>query len=141
MTTIIVTPEDAKYALDEGTVISVQGTDPQDGSLVTIAGDWRSMSEYLAAIIEDGHAHHCEVENWQILGRIPLRRARVEIRNDQPSRQALTRYLPANYWVAGGNERTGHWIIEGHDNAGWTLDGYVVPRLASGLIIAEEVSA
>jgi hypothetical protein len=31
-------------------------------------------------------------------------------------------------------------LIEGEDNAGWTLDGYVIPRLASGLIFAKEVS-
>jgi len=28
--------------------------------------------------------------------------------------------------------------IEGKDNAGWTLDDYVIPRLASGLYFAEE---
>jgi hypothetical protein len=30
-------------------------------------------------------------------------------------------------------------IIEGVDDAGWTLDGYVIPRLATALIIATEV--
>jgi hypothetical protein len=28
--------------------------------------------------------------------------------------------------------------IEGYDRAGWTLDDYVIPRLASGLICAKE---
>ena len=28
--------------------------------------------------------------------------------------------------------------IEGYDRAGWTLDDYVIPRLASGLIFAKE---
>lgn len=28
--------------------------------------------------------------------------------------------------------------IEGYDRAGWTLEGYVIPRLASGLICAKE---
>ena len=27
-------------------------------------------------------------------------------------------------------------IIEGEDNAGWTMEGYVIPRLASGMIYA-----
>ena len=30
-------------------------------------------------------------------------------------------------------------VVFGHDNAGWTLDGYVIPRLASGMIFAQEV--
>ena len=51
-------------------------------------------------------------------------------------------YLPANFVAhiindSGGNERV---LIEGYDRAGWTLDGYVIPRLASGLIAAKEVS-
>jgi hypothetical protein len=32
-------------------------------------------------------------------------------------------------------------IIAGTDYAGWTLDGYVLPRLASGLMFGEEVTA
>ncbi len=28
--------------------------------------------------------------------------------------------------------------IEGEDSGSWTLDGYVIPRLASGLIFARE---
>ena len=30
-------------------------------------------------------------------------------------------------------------VIVGYDQQGWTLDGYVIPRLASGLIFATEV--
>ena len=29
--------------------------------------------------------------------------------------------------------------ISGHDSAGWTLDGYVIPRLQSGMISAVEI--
>jgi hypothetical protein len=32
-------------------------------------------------------------------------------------------------------------IIGGKDEAGWTLDGYVIPRLASGLLAAQEIPA
>lgn len=70
------------------------------------------------------------------------------------SRFALTRgplrtiraYLPDNYAAAAlepdalgssGPEV----LISGEDVAGWTLDGYVIPRLASGLYFAREVSA
>ncbi len=54
-------------------------------------------------------------------------------------------YLPSNYRVVGtcpdpndDNGRDGT-VIEGTDNAGWTLDGYVLPRLASGLYFGREV--
>ena len=48
-------------------------------------------------------------------------------------------YLPGNY---GARITTDDHdiLIEGYDRAGWTLDGYVIPRLASGLIVAKEVS-
>lgn len=46
-------------------------------------------------------------------------------------------YLPANYTV---RARTPEGcVIGGTDNAGWTLDGYVLPRLASGLLFGEEL--
>jgi hypothetical protein len=31
-------------------------------------------------------------------------------------------------------------LIAGRDVAGWTLDDYVIPRLASGMYYAEEVA-
>jgi hypothetical protein len=46
-------------------------------------------------------------------------------------------YLPANYLA---HQTAEHGIIIiGADSAGWTMDGYVIPRLASGLIIAREL--
>lgn len=51
--------------------------------------------------------------------------------------EVVARYLPANYRVTGVD---GEWTyIAGHDDAGWTLDDYVIPRLASGLYFAEEI--
>jgi hypothetical protein len=55
-------------------------------------------------------------------------------------------YLPRNYRVIhdtllidpDGSSRNVV-VIEGQDDAGWTLDGYVIPRLASGLISATEI--
>jgi hypothetical protein len=52
----------------------------------------------------------------------------------------LEAYLPANYRLIGGDAESG-WIIEGEDDAGWTLDEYVIPRLASGLLACVEVTA
>lgn len=54
----------------------------------------------------------------------------------QPGIETARRYMPANYDVA---ELDGRLVIGGKDVAGWTLDGYVIPRLASGLYFAEEV--
>jgi hypothetical protein len=47
-------------------------------------------------------------------------------------------YLPDNYTVS-PNASGGATII-GQDVAGWTLDGYVIPRLASGLHVATETT-
>ena len=44
--------------------------------------------------------------------------------------------MPSNYKATQTEDGT-IWI-SGHDSAGWTLDGYVIPRLASGLIFAKE---
>lgn len=63
------------------------------------------------------------------------------------SRRQVEQYLPDNYSVI--HEEEG-WqqidgrvrkvqIIGGEDVAGWTLDAYVIPRLASGLIQCEEI--
>lgn len=51
--------------------------------------------------------------------------------------EAVARYLPRNYTLRHVGD---HLLITGIDNAGWTLDGYVIPRLASGLYFAEEVT-
>lgn len=49
----------------------------------------------------------------------------------------IRRYLPENYkaftWAC-------NVVIEGQDVSGWTLDGYVIPRLASGNYSARELS-
>ncbi|KPL26820.1 MAG: hypothetical protein AMJ72_12295 [Acidithiobacillales bacterium SM1_46] len=51
----------------------------------------------------------------------------------------VAQYLPNNYKVIGRTcDNTGT-IIVGVDNAGWTMDDYVIPRLGSGMIYCEEV--
>ena len=45
-------------------------------------------------------------------------------------------YLPSNYTADSDGKSV---FIHGIDVAGWTLDGYVIPRLASGLYFAREV--
>lgn len=51
----------------------------------------------------------------------------------------VAQYLPGNYVVV-GYINDSDVLIRGEDEAGWTLDGYVIPRLASGLYSCEEVS-
>jgi len=55
--------------------------------------------------------------------------------------KTVAAYLPANYRVATDEhfgELEGIVIIEGEDEAGWTLDDYIIPRLASGLMTCVE---
>ena len=51
--------------------------------------------------------------------------------------EQVQRYLPSNYQAVELRDET--IVIVGRDSAGWGLDSYVIPRLASGLIIATEV--
>lgn len=68
------------------------------------------------------------------------------------SRREAEAYLPDNYRVVHETtdpdplaRRTASvasapmFVIEGRDSHGWTLDGYVAPRYASGLIWVEEI--
>jgi hypothetical protein len=57
------------------------------------------------------------------------------------SLELVQRYLPSNYsameYVAPDGEEMIQ--IRGRDDAGWTMDEYVIPRLASADIYAREV--
>lgn len=65
------------------------------------------------------------------------------IYSDSPQ---IPAYMPGNYEVImQGIEWTEDdrfsrvSVIAGRDNAGWTLDGYVLPRLASGMYYGKEI--
>jgi hypothetical protein len=53
------------------------------------------------------------------------------------SAETVAAYLPSNYRVVWSDDESV--TIEGEDVAGWTLDDYVLPRLASGLMFGTEV--
>lgn len=56
---------------------------------------------------------------------------------------AVAQYLPSNYECTQLLDETGEpgaVLIHGYDAFGWGLHTYVLPRLASGLIRAYEVS-
>jgi hypothetical protein len=53
-------------------------------------------------------------------------------------------YLPSNYQTVGvGRDgQTGDFLVtvEGKDDHGWTAEGYVIPRLATGLHTAQIIN-
>jgi hypothetical protein len=52
-------------------------------------------------------------------------------------KEEVANYLPDNYSVVSVPDGL---LIVGVDVAGWTMDDYVIPRLASGLLWAEELT-
>lgn len=62
-----------------------------------------------------------------------MRRTAI-VTSPDSSLDTIEAYLPGNYTA----REVTLIVIEGEDNAGWTLDGYVIPRLASGLHAAIE---
>ena len=56
--------------------------------------------------------------------------------------EVVARYLPSNYSVIATLEDgdVDTVLIGGEDSAGWGLDTYVLPRLASGLLFGKEVT-
>lgn len=52
-----------------------------------------------------------------------------------PTWDTIASYLPRNYAIA--YETDDAFIVSGRDDAGWTAEEYVIPRLASGLHVAQ----
>ena len=52
--------------------------------------------------------------------------------------ETIKAYLPANYEFEKVVDEG--IIISGEDNCGWTMDEYVLPRLASGLHFGKEIT-
>jgi hypothetical protein len=73
----------------------------------------------------------------------PMRYALINANAGQADQIAA--YMPSNYTVLGRTPISAsnvvQYLIGGHDNAGWTLDGYVLPRLASGMYYGIEIAA
>ena len=64
---------------------------------------------------------------------------RAEIRGLNITAKEVTAYLPSNYRVESENRVDGIVIISGEDSRGWTLQDYVLPRLASGNLFGREL--
>jgi hypothetical protein len=73
----------------------------------------------------------------------PMRYALISANAGQTDQIAA--YMPGNYAVLGrtpiGASNTVQVLIGGRDASGWTLDGYVLPRLASGMYYGTEIGA
>lgn len=65
------------------------------------------------------------------------RYALVHPRHNGIDPELVARYLPSNYRVVWSGEEGV--VVAGRDDHGWTLHGYVIPRLGSGLFRAEEI--
>ncbi len=54
----------------------------------------------------------------------------------------IAQYLPKNYRVASTDDSDGSLstLVVGTDDHGWTLDGYVLPRLGSALLAGEDIT-
>lgn len=138
MSLITFTPDNIEYARPYGEGFEVVGLDTrtQDRVVVLLAADvFRILTGRarrgadLAAAVNDPR---------QVRDRVPLRVAKVARNNNgRPDPETVAAYLPGNYHLA--KSEPGEILIAGYDNAGWTLDGYVIPRLASGMIYAREV--
>ena len=73
--------------------------------------------------------------DWRV---VQIRKAIIRGGLGSTDKEGIENYLPRNYKVFMGDDGL---FIEGYDDHGWTLDGYIIPRLASGLICAEEVKS
>lgn len=130
---LTVTEQDLMSARDANTGSHITGT-AGNGDRVTF---WASNAKaaQLWSRISDGKVSYL-VPDAVIKQTVKARNARI--------RKGLTvtagiagNYLPGNYSVIGEDEQ--YVYIRGADNAGWSLDDYVIPRLASGLIFCEEI--
>lgn len=54
--------------------------------------------------------------------------------------ETVQSYLPSNYSAFQAVPQAPI-MIEGRDSHGWTLEGYVIPRLQTALIVVEEVQS
>lgn len=134
---VLVTRRDLENVRDEGSVFVFTGTDSETGDKLSFGVDHRPAQGLSDAVYQDEEVV-AEVESWQVLSRVPLRKARIRRSPiGGPTRETAANYLPANYQVT---EVTPEWVyFQGYDDHGWTLEDYVIPRLASGLIWAEEI--
>lgn len=99
------------------------------------------------------HCPECGCEEYEtVCDYVAVTVTRYAVVRSARSRSEAEAYLPRHYAVIGEaveeEPRLGPrsprfsrtvYVIAGRDSAGWTLDDYVIPRYASGLIQCEEI--
>jgi hypothetical protein len=112
----------------------------EDGVAYALVGRDSGQSEESALSAAVGCVRY-ELEKAGV--RTQQKRSAIVSRFDEDGAALRTvqNYLPANFEARYFEDATLGTVvlIEGYDRAGWTLDTYVIPRLASGLIVAKEV--
>ena len=61
------------------------------------------------------------------------------VKGGSPERVAA--YMPDNYRIVsaeGSTDKDAEVLIAGEDKMGWTLEDYIIPRLASGMMFVTE---
>lgn len=121
-------------AIEQEIVRLIGSLDSYDGETAYAAdariGTTHGMSALIAA-----HVEIVSVPDWQ--------RAVISVKTHNDFK-SIPAYLPGNYRVVGSVKDfdpfgTVGLVIEGQDAAGWTLEDYVLPRLASGLHFGREL--
>ena len=106
-------------------------------------GNWRyANGDVEVALALNGDVESQTTENGDVLVPRAFRVATVAFGSDNSSNviqlaKRVAQYLPSNYETRTLGSTL---LIVGHDSAGWTLQTYVIPRLASGLITAYEIT-
>ena len=114
--------------------ITLKGSEADTHVQMDLSDEQAHAMNMLAALAEEGRLPFGPAMEVELAK--PVRRAIVQRSNGRPQPSEVDAYMPANYAVKKwDHDRI---VIEGQDNAGWTLDDYVIPRLASGLIYAKE---
>ena len=67
---------------------------------------------------------------------------KLDFNEAEELRTRVEAYMPSGYTavLSTHNNLTFKVMVVGEDRYGWTLDGYVIPRLASGNMFAEELA-
>jgi len=109
-----------------------------EGEVAKITLEW--LSGAARAVMSGWLSQRCADASDELESLLPpLRTAEVDLVGTRGVSLGLVQdYLPTNYTA----EQVGDTVkISGYDNAGWTLDGYVIPRLRSTLVSAKETTA
>lgn len=99
----------------------------------------------ISSVIE-GVCDECSAPKPRRRNMVDTKNTRYAVVSNARTRREVEAYLPANYAVLTdhianpfSDDRVRlNVVIAGEDDCGWTLDGYVIPRLASGLMHCRE---